>query len=122
VGNKKRSTEDIIKFHVGRGGNEYFQEGNEMGSDKDLIYCEEGKNGNSNFQVGKENEMRLFESLINSEESSYQQEVSTKEEDQRHIIIIGGINIFFPSNPIEANAHVEGAIEERQPTKTIMEN
>jgi hypothetical protein len=57
--------------------------------------------------------MRLFESLINSEESSDQQGVLTEEEDQRHILIIGGINIFLPSIPVEASAHVEGAEEER---------
>jgi hypothetical protein len=46
--------------------------------------------------------------------------VLTEEEDQRHILIIGGINIFLPSNPVEASAHVEGAAEERQPTKTVI--
>jgi hypothetical protein len=72
--------------------------------------------------VGKEEELRLFESLKNSEERiSYQQGVLTEEEDQRHILIIGGINIFLPSNLVEASAHVEGATEERQPTKTVKE-
>jgi hypothetical protein len=42
------------------------------------------------------------------------------EDDQRHILIIGGINIFLPSSPVEASAHVEGVVEERQPTKTVM--
>jgi hypothetical protein len=64
-----------------------------MGSVKDLIDCQEGRSENSNFQVGKEDEMRLSESLMNSERSSDQKEVLTEEEDQRHILIIGGINI-----------------------------
>jgi hypothetical protein len=39
--------------------------------------------------------------------------VLTEEEDQRCILIIGGIKIFLPSNPVEASAHVEGAEDER---------
>jgi hypothetical protein len=72
--------------------------------------------------VGKEDQqgVRLSESLMNSKESSDQQGVLTEEEDHRHILIIGGINIFLPSIPVEASAHVEGAAEERQPTKTVM--
>jgi hypothetical protein len=48
--------------------------------------------------VGKEEEVRLSKSLKNSEESSDQQTMLTKEEDHRHILIIGIINIFLPSN------------------------
>jgi hypothetical protein len=64
--------------------------------------------------------MILSESLIDSVESSDQQGVLTKEEDQRNILIIGGINIFLPSSLIEANAHDEGATEERQSSKSVM--
>jgi hypothetical protein len=45
----------------------------------------------------------------------------TKEEDQRSILIIGGIQIFLPDSPIEARACVADAtIEEGQPMVTIM--
>jgi hypothetical protein len=54
---------------------------------------------------------------MNSEESSYQQAVLIEEEDQRYILIIGGINIFLPSILVEASAHDESATEERQPTR-----
>jgi hypothetical protein len=169
---EERSVEDLTDF----------QEGNEKRSVKDLIDCQEGRNENSGFQVGKE-EVRLSESLENSEESSYQQGVLTgeeeeagekphqhedscgvadhvneddeklntstlEEEDQRCILIIGGIGIFLPSSPTEASAcvaHEEvmqeasreeamgpnvfktnsacvaGAGEGRQPTETVME-
>jgi hypothetical protein len=68
VGNKKRSVEDLINCQVGRGGNAYFQEGNEMRSLKNPIDCQEGRSETSCFQVGKEDEVRLSESLGNSEE------------------------------------------------------
>jgi hypothetical protein len=48
----------------------------------------------------KKEEMRLSESLMNSEKSSDQQgALIGEEEDQRCILIIGGISIFLPSNP-----------------------
>jgi hypothetical protein len=84
---------------------------------------------------------------MNSAESSYQQGV-LMEEDQRCVLIIGGIQIFLPNSPTEANtsvAHEEvvqqeskkeamgpndfkancvcdaGATEERQPARTVKE-
>jgi hypothetical protein len=69
---EERSTEDLIDF----------QEGNEKRSVEDLVDCQEGRNENSGFQVGKE-EMRLSESLKNSEESSDQQGVLTEERRKR---------------------------------------
>jgi hypothetical protein len=36
----------------------------------------------------------------------------TKEEDQRRILIIGGIKIFLPNNHVEANAHDETETKE----------
>jgi hypothetical protein len=56
--------------------------------------------------VGKEEEVRLFESLKNSKESSDQQGVLTEEEDQRHILIIGGIKVFLPSNLSRRPVHM----------------
>jgi hypothetical protein len=56
----------------------------------DLIDCQEGRREIPYFQVGKEEERRLSESLMNSVESSYQQG-ELVEEDQKCIMIIGGI-------------------------------
>jgi hypothetical protein len=98
-----------------------FQVGNEMGSLEDLIDCQEGREEIPDFQVGKGEEMRLSDSLMNSEVSLDQQGMLT-EEDQRSILIIGGIEIFLPSSPVEARACVADATtEEGQPTVTVIE-
>jgi hypothetical protein len=55
---------------------------------------------------------------MNSSESSYQQG-EFMEEDQRNIIMIGGIEIFLPINPVEAREYVAGAATEGKPTYTI---
>jgi hypothetical protein len=120
VENKKRSVEDLIDFQEGRSEISYLQEGNEKRSVKDLADFQEGRTTISSCQVGKEEEMILFESLGSSEVISDQQRVLT-EEDHRCILIIGGIKIFLPSNPVEASACVEGVEEERQPTNIVME-
>jgi hypothetical protein len=58
---------------------------------------------------------------MNSEVSSYQQGVLTKE-DQKYSLIIGGIEVFLPSSPVEARGCVaEAAIEDKQPAETFME-
>jgi len=45
----------------------------------------------------------------------------TKEEDQKNILIIGGIKVFLPNTQVETIAHDESAAEEeRQPTMTSM--
>jgi hypothetical protein len=90
-------------------------------------------------------EMRLCESLMNSEVSSYQQGMlvsgdscgfvdhvnedddklktcTIQEEDQRNLLMVGGIRIFLPGSPVEARICVadEGAIaREGQPDATI---
>jgi hypothetical protein len=93
-----------------------------MGSWEDLIDCQESRGKKIlSFQVGEESEGRLFESPMNSAESSYQQG-ELMEEDQRSILIIGGIEVFLPSSPVEARACVADATtEERQPTETVKE-
>jgi hypothetical protein len=95
--------------------------GNEKILVEDLTDYQEGRSENSDFQVGKEEEVTLSESLKKLEEASDHQGMLTEEEDQRHILIIGGIIIFLPSISVEAIAHVEGATEERQPAKTVTE-
>jgi hypothetical protein len=108
-----------------------------MGS-VDLIDCQVGRREVPNCQVGRGKEMRLSESLTDSVESSYQQGVlmdedscgfadhvneydeklntlTIQEEDQRSILIIGGIQIFLPDSPVEARACVADATREGQP-------
>jgi hypothetical protein len=57
---------------------------------------------------------------INSAEISNHQGV-LMEEDQRCVMIIGGIQIFLPHIPVEARACVADAIEEGQPIVTVIE-
>ena len=57
---------------------------------------------------------------MKSTESSYQQE-ELVEVDQRSILVIGGIEIFLPSSPVEARACVAGAATEGKPAETIKE-
>jgi hypothetical protein len=55
--------------------------------------------------------------------NEYDEKLNTftiQEEDQKSILIIGGIHIFLPNNTIEASAHDKSATgEEIQPTETI---
>jgi hypothetical protein len=96
------------------------QVGNEMGSDG-LIDSQVGRRKFPNCQMGRGKEMRLSKSLMNSEESSNQQGVLTGG-NQKSILMIGGIQVFLPSNPVEVRACVaDEATEERQPTETVME-
>jgi hypothetical protein len=87
----------------------------------DLMSCQVGREETPSCQVGKGKEMRLSESLMNSVKSSDQQRV-LMEKDQRYSLIIGGINIFLPIIPVEANAHDESAteIEKGQSVVTVM--
>jgi hypothetical protein len=61
--------------------------------------------------VEKGEEMRLFDSLMNSEVILDQQGMLT-EEDQRSILIIGGIQIFLPNNPVKYRECVADATTE----------
>jgi hypothetical protein len=76
VGNGKRSTEGLTYCQGSSGESSDFQVGNEMRS-LDLIDFQVGNKKFPNFQVGRGKEMRLFEGLMNSEESSNQQGVLT---------------------------------------------
>jgi hypothetical protein len=68
--------------------------------------------------VGKGEKRRLTNSLVNLEVNLDQQGVMT-EEDQKCILIIGGIEIFLPSYPVQERAHVVDAAIEGHPTKTV---
>jgi mannitol/fructose-specific phosphotransferase system IIA component len=66
--------------------------------------------------------MRPRESLMNSEVSSDQQEEMIEKEDQKSILMIGGIQIFLPHSPVEARECVaDAATTERQPAETVKE-
>jgi hypothetical protein len=120
VGNGKRSAEGLAYCQGSSAESSDCQVGNEMGS-LDLIDCQVGSRKFPNCQVGRGKEMRLSKSLMNSEESSDQQGVLTGE-NQKSILMIGGIRVFLPSSPVEARACVADATtEERQPTETVME-
>jgi hypothetical protein len=86
---------------------------------KDLIDYQEGRSEIPDCQVGKGEERRLSESLMNSAESSYQQG-ELMEEDQKCILIIGGIKIFLPSSQAEASVCVADAQRETQPIMTVI--
>ena len=83
-----------------------------MGSLEDLIDFQEGKAETPDFQVRKGEEMSLSDSLMKSEVSLNQQRVLTEREDQRSVLIIGGIQIFLPSIPVEATTHFADAAVE----------
>jgi hypothetical protein len=63
--------------------------------------------------------MRLSKSLMNSSRSLDQQGV-LMEEDQRCVLIIGGIIIFLPIIQEEVNAQISGATEEIQLTNHVI--
>ena len=112
---------------------------------RDLIDFQEGSRKIPISQVGMGTEMRLCESLMNSEVSSYQEGMlvsgdscgfadhmnedddklktcTIQEEDQRNLLMVGGIWIFLPGSPVEARIFVanEGATTgEGQPDVTI---
>jgi hypothetical protein len=116
-----------------------------MRSLRDLIDCQEGSRKIPICQVGMGTEMRLCESLMNSEVSSYQQGMlvsgdscgfadhvnedddklktcTTQEEDRRNLLMVGGIQIFLPGSPVEVRICVadEGATTgEGQPDVTV---
>jgi hypothetical protein len=100
-----------------------FQVGNEKGS-VDLVNCQEGRGDIPNFQVGKGEEMSSAESScqqgvltdgeeeerphpyedscrtashVNEDDDKLKTSI-TEEKDQRSILVIGGVEIFLPSN------------------------
>jgi hypothetical protein len=96
VGNRKRSSEGLVYCQEGGAESSNCQEGTEMGS-TDLIDCQVGRGrGETPYcQVGKGEQMRPCESLMNSEVSSYQQEEMIEKEDQKSILMIGGIRYSY---------------------------
>jgi hypothetical protein len=95
-GNGKRSTEDLSDCQMS----------NKMGSE-DLIDCQEESREIPYFQEGKGEQM-------NSELSSYQQMQQIEREDQRDLLMIGGIGIFLPSSPGEVKVCIVDAATARE--------
>jgi hypothetical protein len=72
--------------------------------------------------VGRGKEMRLSKSVMNLEESSDQQGVLKGKEDQKRIMMIGGIKVFLPYSLVEAREDVVGAATvEGQPAVIVKE-
>jgi hypothetical protein len=69
---EKRSLEDLMNYQEGSEESLDFQEGNEMGSLGDLIYCQKGREEIPYCQVGKGEQLKLLNSVMNLEVSSYQ--------------------------------------------------
>jgi hypothetical protein len=107
-----------------------------MGSIDLIIYSREGSEQIPYCQVGRDEQMRLFECLINSEVSLNQPEemtekVSSKmdldqqmqlteEEDLRNLIMIGGIHIFLPFAQEEVeNCVADAATTTEQLVETV---
>jgi hypothetical protein len=124
VGNGLRSLRDLIDCQEGSREFPIFQvgKGTEMGS-VDSIDCQEGSRKIPIFQVGRDKQMRLSEGLINSEVSLDQQMQLTEEEDQRNLLMIGGIQIFLPFSQGEAEICVADAAttEAGQLAETVRE-
>jgi hypothetical protein len=93
-----RSLWDLIDCQEDSQGISYCQEGNEMRSE-DLIDCQEGSREIPYFQEGKGEKM-------SSELSSYQQGQLTEKEDQRNLLMIGGIEYSYHMSPVEARVCV----------------
>jgi hypothetical protein len=93
-----------------------------MRSLEDLIDCQEGREETPYVQEGKREKMSPHESLMKLEVSLNQREEMTKKEDQKSILMIGGIKVFLPYSPVEAIVCVANAAKtERQPAVTIKE-
>ena len=118
-----RSLQDLTNCHEDSQGISHCQVGNGSRSLQDLIDCQEGSRKIPICQVGRDEQMRLSEGLIKSEVSLNQPEELIEEEDQRSLLMIGGIQVFLPLAQEEAKIYVVDAktTEARQPAETIRE-
>jgi hypothetical protein len=73
--NELESADDLKHCQEGREEIPNCQEGNELRSLRDLEDCQEGSVSIKDYQVGRDENQRLFESLMDSKESSIQQGV-----------------------------------------------
>jgi hypothetical protein len=78
MSNELRSLWDLIYYHEDSQGISHFQLGNEMRSLRDLKDYQEGSGSISNCQVGRDENSRLYESLMDLEVSSIQKGVLMK--------------------------------------------
>jgi len=73
-GKELRSLRDLRDFQEDSQGISHFYLGNEMRSLQDLEDCQEGSRSIPYCQMGRDEYMRLFEGLMNSEVSQNQME------------------------------------------------
>jgi hypothetical protein len=121
VGNGGRSVDDLINVQEGSDGSLSFQVGNEEGS-LCLIDFHGGIREIPYREVGEGEEMNSVESsyqkgvLIDEHSCGFVDQVTEEdeklntpiaaEEDQRWVLIVGGIQIFLPNSPTETNTRV----------------
>jgi hypothetical protein len=156
MGNEMGSSRDLIDFQEGRTGIPNFQVGN--GNERffeGIRSSEESSDqqGVLNNEMEAKERPHLYEDScgvaghVNEDDEKLNTSI-TEEEDQRSVLIIGGIHIFLPISPTKANARVSheevmqrapkkeamgpnefktncvcdaGATEERKPTETFKE-
>jgi hypothetical protein len=116
VGNEKGSV-DLIKFQVGRGDIPDFQvgKGEEMSSAESSLIDEE----EAEEKPHSDGDSRRTVSRVNEDDEKLQTFI-TEKEDQRDVLIIGGVEIFLPSGRGEASTDVAD-VTERQQAETVME-
>jgi hypothetical protein len=101
-GTELRSTGDLTDYQKDSQEILHCQLGNERRLLRDLEDCQEGSGSILNCQVGRDEQMRLSEGLINSEMKLDQQVQLKAVEDQRNLLMIGGIEVFLPFSQEEA--------------------
>jgi hypothetical protein len=116
VGNESGSV-DLIKFQVGRRDIPDCQvgKGEEMSS-AEISFIDEEEEGERPHSDG---DSCKTVSHVNEDDEKFQTSI-TEKEDQRIVLIIGGVEIFLPSGRGEASTDVADATG-RQPTETVME-
>jgi hypothetical protein len=123
------SIEDLIDYQEGRGEILDFQvgKGSKMRLSESLRSSEESSYQQGMLTCDREAEERphLYEESCGfvahvNEDDEKLNNSTIKEEDQRCILIIGGIKIFLPSSQTEASICVSDAAEEGKPTETVI--
>jgi hypothetical protein len=103
VGNEKGSM-DLIKFQVGRGDIPDFQvgKGEETSSAESSLIDEEEAGGRPHSGGNS----RGTVSHVNEDDDKLETFITIEEKDQRDVLIIGGVEIFLPSDRGEASTDV----------------
>jgi hypothetical protein len=139
VGNGGRSVDDLINIQEGSDGSSSFQVGKEEGS-LHIIEFHGGRREIPYRQVGEGEEMNSVESsyqkrvLIDEHSCGFAEQVNEDneklntpigaEEDQRCVLIVGGIQIFLQNSPIETNTRVahEEVVQQKSEKEAMWTN